>query len=400
MNPNDPEMNPNLPDMNPHDLDQQIRAALQVERAAGQLARLECFWQRQSAAQRRRRRMGYTAALATAVAVALSVSIWIWRQGPAQKPLEANRPADVAPATPDPNHAAVPDPNQAQAPQRVVAVASPDDKESLSAGRPPTTYERFILVVGTHKAVATNRPSAVARIDEVIEQLIRDPHADAEQLAQSSGLMELDAERLLLRRLPRSTDDEKHAVVRLLAVCGTPRSTPQLLRLGQTEAFRDEALATIERIAGIQRMADVLAKAADRSVRAAIFRRLLTADSEPALRLYLSLVGDDAVRDEALAVADAVPQRSLAALLARLDDEDEAVRLSAALVLGHANGPEVTNSLIVLVTREPPSPVEAWIALVACRGEQAEEFFAYATRQPQFLGRVNRARMWWARMTL
>ena len=125
-----------------------------------------------------------------------------------------------------------------------------------------------------------------------------------------------------------------------------------------------------------------------------------SAAAEPALRSYLSLVGNEAVRDEALAVADALPQRLLAALLARLDDEDEAVRLSAALVLGHANGPEVTNSLIALVTREPPSPVEAWIALVACRGEQAEKFFAYATRQPLLLGQVNRARMWWARTTL
>ena len=399
MNHNHPDVNPNRPDMNPNDLDKQIRAALQVERSPRQLARLECFWQRQSAAQRRRRRIECAAALATAVAVVLSVSIWVWRQPPAQEPLEANRPADVAPGTSDPNHAA-PDANHPQAPQRVVVTDPPDDKGSLSAGRPPTTYERFMFAVATRKAGATSRSSAVARIDEVIEQLMRDPRVDAEQLAQSSGMMEFDAERLLLRRLGRSTDDEKHAVVRLLGVCGTPRSTLQLLRLGQTEAFRDEALATIERIVGIERMADVLVQTADRSVRAAIFRRLLTADSEPALRSYLSLVRDGAVRDEALAVADAVPQRVLAALLARLDDEDEAVRLSAALVLGHTNGPEVTDSLIALVTREPPSPVEAWIALVACRGEQAEKFFAYATRQPLLLGRVNRARMWWARMTL
>ena len=75
------------------------------------------------------------------------------------------------------------------------------------------------------------------------------------------------------------------------------------------------------------------------------------------------------------------------------------MRIAAALVLGHVNGPEVTNSLIALVTQEAASsPTEAWIALLACRGEQAEEFFAYATRHPQLLGQVNRARVWWARM--
>jgi hypothetical protein len=383
-------MNHNDPDMNPDSLDEQIRAALRVEGSPQQLARVERFWQRQSRAERRRRQIRRAAALATTVLVAVTASIWLWRQEPAHQPPEVNRPRPIAPNAPDPN--------RADAPKRTVAVESAGDERSLSTGRPPTTYERFLFVAYTRKSVAGGRPAAVATIDQVIEQLARDPGADAEQLAESSGLMKCDAEPLLLRQLLRCGDEKKHAILQLLVVCGTPRSVPHLLRLSRREAFRDEALATIQRIVGVERLADVVGQTTDRRVRAALYRRLLTANCGPALRAYLSLVHNDATRGEALAVADAAEQPLRDALLALLEDEDKAVRTSAALVLGHVNGPEVTKSLIALVMQKPPNPAEAWIALLACRGERAEEFLAYATRQPQLLGQVNRARMRWARM--
>jgi len=385
-------MNYDDPNMSLDDLDEQVRAALQIESSPRQLARLESFWQQRSRAERRRRHVCRAAVLAVTAVVAVAVSAPFWWPEPARRPVEANRPAPVASTAPDPNGVGAPEP--------AVAVQSPTQERSLSARRPPTAYERFVFAAHTLKPVTGKRPSAIAKIDEVIEQLRRDPDANARQLAESSGLMTFDAERLLLRRLSRSSDDKKHAVLQLLAVCGTPRSTSQLLRLSRRETQRDEALATLERIVTVEGLAKAVAQTPDRRVRAAIFRRLFTADTEHALDAYLSLIRDDATRAKALDVADSVSQRMLAVLLARLDDEDKAVRLSAALVLGHANGPEVTNSLIALATRKPSSCDEVWIALTACRGEQAEEFFAYATCQPQLLGQVNRARMWWLRMTL
>ncbi len=393
-------MNHNGPDMNHNDLDEQIRAALQVERSPQQLARLECFWQRQSRVERRRRIRRVAALAATTLAAttlaAVALSVWLGRQEPARRPLEASRPRQIAPTRPDPNHADAPQP--ADAPQHAMVAQRPSGAKPLSAGRPPTTYERFLFAVHTRRSAAGKPPSPVAKIDEVIGQLTRDPQADAEQLAESSGLMQYDAQRRLLPQLLRSSDERKHAVLQLLAVCGTWRSVPHLLRLGRRETFRDEALATIERIVGLERLADVVGRATDQRVRAALFNRLLTADSEPALRGYLSLVQHDATRAEALAVADAVGQPLLASLLALLDDEDEAVRLSAALVLGHANGPEVTHALIARVTQQPSDRTETWIALLVCRGAQAEEFFAYATRQPRLLGQVNLARVRLTRM--
>jgi hypothetical protein len=40
------------------------------------------------------------------------------------------------------------------------------------------------------------------------------------------------------------------------------------------------------------------------------------------------------------------------------------------------------------------------MALLACRGELADEFLSYASRRPQFLGQVNHARVQLARMNL
>ena len=62
-------------------------------------------------------------------------------------------------------------------------------------------------------------------------------------------------------------------------------------------------------------------------LRATIMRRLLTAESESGLSPYLSLVRDDTIRLEALAVADDAPHLPISKLLSLLDDDDEAVPL-------------------------------------------------------------------------
>ena len=130
------------------------------------------------ACRTRRRRVRRAAALAATVLLAVGVSVWLWRREPAHQPLETNRPTQVTPLrliriTPTcPEHC----------PDRA-AVQSRAKRRSLSAGRPPTTYERFLFAARTRKPVAGKRPSVAATIDEVIERLTRDPDADAEQLS-------------------------------------------------------------------------------------------------------------------------------------------------------------------------------------------------------------------------
>ncbi len=376
--------------MNHDELDQQIRAALHVEPSPEQIARLECFWERQSRADRRRR-MRPAMALAASILLAVTLSARLWLPAPTPQPTQTKQPA---------THASVPtavEPSRPDAPPTWADQPSPHD--ALSAGRPPTAYERLFFAVRTGKPVASAQSTmGIATIDRLIQQLTQDPTASAEQLAVSAGLTPANAEMLLLRRLQRSNDDDQRAILQLLVVCGSPASTPALLELGRREAFREQALVTLERIVGVERLADAVAQTTDSHVRRALIRRLLTSGDDLALRGYLSLLHDEATRGEALAVADAVPQLPLTSLLALFEDEEKTVRLSAAMVLGHVNGPEVTKALISLVIQEPSGPTEAWIALLACRGELAEQFLAYATFRPQLLGRVNNARVQLARM--
>ena len=166
--------------------------------------------------------------------------------------------------------------------------------------------------------------------------------------------------------------------------------------IGRRGANRDEVLAAIEQIGGVEALVLAAGRTTEPRLRTAILGRLITFDSEEALIGYLSLVRDDATRPAALAAADATPGLPVARLLTLLDHDDKSVRLSAAMVLGHVNGPEVTQSLIVRVTEKPSQAREAWLALMACRGQMAEEFLAYASRRPQLLGHLNSARVQWA----
>jgi hypothetical protein len=155
------------------------------------------------------------------------------------------------------------------------------------------------------------------------------------------------------------------------------------------------ALEQLERRVGLDGLAGVAETTPYPALRRVILRRLLEADDEAALRGYLSLVANGLTRVEALAAADEMAEPPTAALFALLRDEQKPLRTAAAMALGRINGPKVTSSLIQLVTQDRAAPSEAWIALLACRDQSAEEFIAGAAHHPRMLGRLNNARIFW-----
>jgi HEAT repeat protein len=371
-------------------LDSLIRSALHVEPSPEQIARLEDFWTEQCSTEIHRRHRWRAAALAATVLVALGAAVWLIDDRPKSQVQHFEQDSRIAQKDADQTRRA--------APESISAVDALQDKAPLSVGRSPTAIERLAFTVSRRGRPTAESGLSAVTMNELIESLVREPNADAEELVASSQVATDDMERLLLRRLVRSTDAEKDAVFRLLAVCGSPRAVPSLLRFGRSKTFRGPALSTIEQIVGIERLAACVDQTRHPGVRAALIRRLLTANSAAGLRGYLSLVGDQSSRAEALATLDALPEPPAAALLDLLDNTDRNVRLSAAVVLGHLSGPEVTRALVDRITRDPANANEAWIALMACRGELAEEFLAYATRQPQLLPHFNSARVLWARV--
>ncbi len=328
--------------MTPDDLDKQIRAALGGEPSAGQLARLERFWREQSRAERRRRLLRRAAAAAASIVAIAAMWLAIGRR----QAREISLPEVVveAPRAVD----------QRAAPAEAVAAAPP-------AGREPTAYERMMFALQTG-ARAT-------------------------------------PEQALATRLNRATDDdERRRVIQQVGEHGSRESLAALMRAAERPAIREEALAAAEQIMGVGRLAEGVPLARDAAVRRALVARLLAAPSPAALRGFLALAADPATRGETLAAAAAVEQLPVAALVATLDGGDKQTRLAAAMVLGHVNGPTVSDALIARVSQSQRAPIEAWVALLACRGAPVDRFLAQAVVQPRLLGQVNSARAYWARV--
>ena len=376
--------------MNEEHFDQLIRDALRAQPEAEQVARLEAFWKAHSRRERRTRTVRRVLALAASLLAAAAIAGWIVRQKfSGIEVVEAPRPnragtLELKPSDLDP-------------PQ--VAIA---ETPLPSVGREPTAMEQFAFYSHAQWGRAAENQTLVTVVDDLVQQ-VEAGEADPRQAVEAAGIAMTGIERELLRRLVRSTDEEKRTLLRFLAVSGSENSTLALLKLTRRDTLRNESLLTIEQIVGVAGLADVARLSNDARVRGMLMQRLLTAEANETnegVGAYLSLVQDAALRGEALAAADAVSKLPVQALMARLQSDADAVRLSAALVLGHVNGPEVTRSLVELVSAERPAPTEAWIALLACRGELAEEFLSYATRRPQLLGQVNHARVQWTRIKL
>ncbi len=367
--------------MNENELDRQLQMALHAECAPGSVARLELYWHRQRRNEARRRMLRRCAAVAAALAMlAGSIALLSWNRdqsgsAPAivearpQLPRVEQKPASTGPAV-----------------------------NSISAGREPTAYEALMFTAQVRRDAAAKTSLVTQALNAAIEQLAADPTLAVERLAEASRLNSAEAESALLRRLPRANRADADAMIRLLGRCGTARSTVALLDAAREPSLRSPAISALQRIGGEEGLVAASFQSHSSAVRRAIITCLLDNGTESSLRRCLAMVGDASIRADVLAAAYALESPPSGKLLAMLQGDEQATRLSAAIVLGHLNGPQVTAGLIAIVTEDPAAPPEAWLALLACRDESAARFLADAALHPRLLGHVNNARMTWARM--
>lgn len=373
--------------MSKEHFDKQIRDALRLEPAAGQIARLEEFWNSESRRERQKRMVRRGLALAASLLISASIVGWFARQR-----FDGVELVDA----PNPQEEVVPKPIEPVPDSPMLVDSKPS---SPSIGREPTALEKFAFYSQSQRHRNMANENLVAVVDDMVEQ-VSSGQTDPHRAVEDAGIAVTGIERELLRRLARAKNEHKPTLLQLLAVSGSQKSMPALLRLSRRGEFREETLATIEQIFGTAGLADVVRQSNDPRVRIDLMQRMLASDLLVAAENYLSLVQNPTLRGEALSAADRAKEFPTEMMFALLQSDDERIRLSAALVLGHMNGPEITRQLVALVTEEQPAPTEAWMALLSCRGEVAEEFLSYATRNPQLLGHVNQARTQWVRMNL
>ncbi|MGI9457660.1 MAG: HEAT repeat domain-containing protein [Aeoliella sp.] len=381
-------------------LDDLIRESLRLEEDPFRVVRLERHWRGQSQRQAWRR-LAWRAIPLTAAAILAAVFFIVPRQDrPQEISTVENGPERSIPHPSMPDRVTTPGPISIDWRAESEPAASGD---SLSAGRPPTAYERILFLARTRLQEPTTPPTATVALEKVIDQLATDPAMDVRTACRSMDLESTsgrrgEVEAQLLEKLSASSMNRKNAIVQLLAIYGTELSLPPLIELSSDEANRRHTLSTIESLIGVERLGEVVRIASDEQVRRALLQRMLTAETPPALIAYLMLVRDETVRDEALAAGAELPKLPIEGFIALLGHEDEAVRLASAVVLGRMNRCEMTEALISRIQFQPSDSKEAWFALFACRCDAADTFLVHATQSPQLLGQFNNARLQWAQL--
>jgi hypothetical protein len=358
------------------DLDRVIREALAVGIDPTRVTRLERYWHEQSRKQALRRRVMYVLPVAAAAFVLVALLVFV-KDGEDRSPIAQGA-------------------KQAESPQ---GIANEESHASAPlAGREPTAYERFVFMARAGTTAPPDSRPLAEKVDELVRQFSLEVNSDAAAAIAAAGISAPQAERLLLRRLSSSSGAEQKAILQLIAACGTSRSIPAVLRSVRQGENQELVLAVVEQIEGVEGLVRVAKQTTDAELRDVIVLRLLKFDSSDAKTAYLMLVRDGTTRDVALAAVDSLTSPPVQELFDSLDHDDQWARVASAIVLAHLNGPEVTQSLINRVLKSPSEATEAWIALMACRGEGAGDFLSYAATAPQLLGHMNSARVQWEQM--
>jgi len=331
--------------------DEFIRHSLRVDADDRRVERLRQYWRRLSHQQAWRRRKLLSASL-VAASLAACALFFVGRETRDDSLPEpvSDKIASVVDGAPSANS--------------VPSVDVQGEHASLTYGRPPTEYERILFAARQPRQLSAKRPNETT-IEDLASRLTNIPRGNTDKVLASAGYSQSSA-------------------------------IDGLLEASRESAQRDNAFDALEKLVDVEGLAELARASRYPEVRAALALRLLATNSDASLLEYLSMVDDMAFREQALGVAKQAAKPPIGQLLVLLDDQEKSVRLAAAMTLGRLNGPDVTRLLIDRVTDQPSNSTEAWLALLACRGELADEFLAYAGRRPQLLGYYNNARVLWA----
>jgi hypothetical protein len=365
----------------PDPLDALLAQADWPSPAPDSVARLRARW-RNIRARRR-----FVSLLAAAAALLIGGSLWFVLTGqPVEIAEDANRAAreraDDDERIADVERAAtLPAESPAEAPREAIAQAPP------APSRPANRYERLVLAAAVRERQGPPASDVLqaqsARLEQTLERLTGDPTADV-ALNAATLIMERERyEQLLLARLQTGESEHRAAAMELLPHLASWRSVPLLrdqVRAGQTSAVAKLALA---RLGTPAEAAWLVQNEADRRLRVELLAALAERGDRPAVERFLQFVREPRRSHDALAALDLLEVPPLDALFAALMGNDVAVRQAAARALGRLNGPEVTARLIGQ-TQQGICRQEALLALIACRGDEAQDFVRQA-RHDEFL---------------
>jgi len=396
-----PDDNPPEPERDP--LDALLAQAVWPEPKAGAIARLRARWRK----IRARRRMVPLLA-AAAASVLIGGGLWFTltdrpvdvtenaagraarlAADRAARARAADERADVDERIADDERAADASPEApAEAPTEAIVAAPPPPS------RPANRYERLLVdaaIRARHDLPASEVLQAqAARLEQTLQRLTGDPAADVALNAATLVLERERHEQLLLARLQSGETEHRQAAMELLPHLASWRSVPLLREQVRAGQASDVARLALARLGTPAEAAWLVQNETDRGRRVDLLAALAERGDRPAVEKFLQFVREPRRTQEALAALDQLETPPLDVLFAALTGQDVAERQAAARALGRLNGPEVTARLIGL-TQQGIFRQEALLALIACRGSDAQDFVRQARRDEYLVAAVQAA---------
>jgi hypothetical protein len=370
-------------------LDQLLHSARWPEPADDSVRRLRNEWRTLRTAVRptvgRRRWLQRLIAVAAMIAVAAYVGWWL--QSRPDQPDRRIAPVE-SPRAPSNNNTVVT--------ELVPPVDGGEAAEvNLTGSRPATAYEQLLIRMAERRRQPKRSPPPAASadpLDAVIEGLLADASADVSAAAASLSADRESNETRLLGRLTSAGVEEQRVIARLLALLGSPRSVPALLTLAQTPETHAAAIRALTLLADENTLAALARAEREPSLQTQLIGQLLSRNSREAVALYLDLFAAPQLRGAALVALDDHTSPPIELLFAALNNGDSSQRLSAAVLLGRIDGPQVTERLVAQVFRHI-NRQEAFVALLASSGQEARQFIDAAHRDQTLFAAVNSAQL-------
>jgi hypothetical protein len=356
-----------------------------------QLNRLRATWQRRTSSARLVRR----SVLAAALILVATLFAWQLRtaadnraigNGPKLHIAERPVPAPI-------NDAVVDSKDDSPASVQKATIDSPSLPEIRPLPTEASSLEQLlVLSAGRQRKElkpAKADPKEIDQLDEAVEALANGT-TTLEEVVRSVAPQAALAEQQLITLAGQTNAYRQLAIVRLLAVIGTPRSLPILMELRKTPELRDEATRGIVRLAAPIVLARLAIQETDAKVQKQLLAALLERDSREAVDLFLNLASNPLTTRAALDCLSSVKEAPVDLLVENLHAPKVSRRLIAARVLGGLCDTSVSQRLIAMAV-QGDSRREALVALLSSCDPQASQFLKSGYRDPNWAALIQAA---------
>jgi hypothetical protein len=256
--------------------------------------------------------------------------------------------------------------------------------------RAPNALETMLVEARRPVRKIAAKPASEEKLDSRAEQFVKQAEESKSEEELDHLAADIAPRRTFAERFARiaatSDGNRRLAAVRLLARCADVDAIPALLTFYGDRATHDVALPGVARLADAIVLGGLIRNERHRGDRPALVSALFRREPGIAVPIYLSLIKDGFIPNNASGPID-VPRPAMDALFAELNGTRLETRILAARALGQIDGPTTTTRLAEMVEADV-NRREALMALAYSNGPEARAYLARARESASLRGAV------------